>query len=97
LVSTLDDTLRLVDNENGDLLNYYSGHTNSTYKIESCFGGDSHIISGSEDGNLLIWDLLNTKVTSKITKAHSRAILSVDYHKGKMVSSGSDGGICLYE
>ena len=37
----------------------YSGHVNSDYKLDSCLSqDDSHVISGSEDGRVCFWDLV---------------------------------------
>lgn len=62
LASTLDNSLRLVDKETGELLNCYSAQNslrNNRYKIESTFSNtDSHVISGSETGEVLIWELV---------------------------------------
>lgn len=38
----------------------YSGHVNCEFKIESCISSsDKHILSGSENGNVYIWDLVD--------------------------------------
>lgn len=59
LASSLDDTLRLMDRANGTMLNAYKGHINNKYKIRSCLSNsDAYVLSGSEDGNIYIWDLL---------------------------------------
>jgi mitogen-activated protein kinase organizer 1 len=59
LASSLDDTLRLMDRANGTMLNAYKGHTNNKYKIRSCLSNsDAYVLSGSEDGSIYIWDLL---------------------------------------
>lgn len=43
----------------------YKGHKNDNYKIDSCLNcKDTHILSGSEDGSVYIWDLI--EVTSLI-------------------------------
>jgi mitogen-activated protein kinase organizer 1 len=70
LASTLDGTVRLFDKESGELLNQYAlhdvlitcsftGHLNKTYKLENCMPpNDAFIYSGSEDGRILCWDLV---------------------------------------
>lgn len=41
------------------LLIRYAGHENSNYKIDSCISSsDAHILSGSEDGQVYIWDFV---------------------------------------
>jgi len=37
----------------------YQGHKHSSYKVESCLNNkDTHVFSGSEDGKVFIWDLV---------------------------------------
>ena len=63
LTSTLDDTLRLFDRENGELLTEYRGHKNSQYRLTATISfTDAHVISGSEDGKIYMWDLVEVFV-----------------------------------
>ncbi len=40
----------------------YAGHVNSDYKLDSCLSqNDSHVISGSEDGRVCFWDLVEVR------------------------------------
>lgn len=83
LVSTLDSTIRLMDKGNGQLLQSYKGHTNKDYRIRSVLGmADSVVISGSEDGKLYAWDLLEGKIIEKI-----------DAHEGKVASAVACNGV----
>ena len=37
----------------------YKGHKNTKYKIDSCMNNkDDQVLSGSEDGYVYIWDLI---------------------------------------
>ena len=37
----------------------YKGHSNSDYKLDSCLShDDAHVVSGSEDGRVCFWDLV---------------------------------------
>ncbi|KAG0373985.1 hypothetical protein BGX24_010977 [Mortierella sp. AD032] len=95
LASSLDDTLRLMDRANGTMLNAYKGHTNSKYKIRSCLSNsDAYVLSGSEDGSIYIWDLLEGEVVHKV-EAHSKIVSSIDYHpnQDRMCSASVDGSI----
>ncbi|XP_065179715.1 WD repeat domain-containing protein 83-like isoform X4 [Sycon ciliatum] len=59
LVSSLDSTMRLVDKATGQVLCSYTGHKNSKYSIDNCLSAkDTHVISGSEDGRICFWDLV---------------------------------------
>lgn len=59
LVSSLDGKLRLLDKDTGELLGEYTGHQNTQYVIDNCLNEkDTHVISGSEDGKIYFWDLI---------------------------------------
>lgn len=62
LVSTLDSTVRLFDKSNGELLSTYKGHANQKYKVDSALTNtDAYVISGSEDGSVCFWDLVEVR------------------------------------
>lgn len=97
LVSTLDSTIRLMDKGNGQLLQSYKGHTNKDYRIRSCLGmADSIVISGSEDGKLYAWNLLDGKVIETL-EAHGGKVGSAVACNGvkKEWASGGVDGECL--
>lgn len=82
LVSSLDSVIRLMDKSNGQLLQSYTGHSNKDYRIRSCLGlADAVVISGSEDGHIFAWDLLEGTVIAKI-----------DAHDGKVASAVACNG-----
>lgn len=71
-----------MDKGNGQLLQSYRGHTNKDYRIRSCLGiADAVVISGSEDGHLYAWDLLE-----------GTAIQKLDAHNGKVASAVACNG-----
>ncbi|KAI9818367.1 MAG: hypothetical protein M1826_001389 [Phylliscum demangeonii] len=77
LVSTLDNTIRLLDRGNGALLQSYQGHRNTDFRIRSCLAlHDAFVVSGSEDGKIYVWDLLDGKVVKQL-----------DAHAGKVASA----------
>ncbi|KAF9571598.1 hypothetical protein BGW38_008600, partial [Lunasporangiospora selenospora] len=95
LASSLDNTIRLMDRANGGLLNAYKGHKNDKYKIRSCLSNtDAHVLSGSEDGGIYIWDLIEGQVVHRI-EAHSKIVTSITYHptQDRMCSASVDGSI----
>ena len=77
LVSSLDSTLRLMDRGNGQLLKAYrdEGFKNKELRVRSCLGmNDSVVISGSEDGVIWAWDLLEGEVLRKFGHQHAREL-----------------------
>ena len=43
-------------------MNEYSGHEHEKYIIKSCFSfDDAYVASGSEDNQVLIWDLVEVR------------------------------------
>ncbi|KAK8203599.1 hypothetical protein M8818_005249 [Zalaria obscura] len=69
LVSTLDSTLRLMDKRDGKLLQAFRDNEfeNKNYRLRSTLAAaDSLVISGSEDGNIFVWDLLSGSLKHKL-------------------------------
>ena len=98
LISTLDSTIRLIDKGNGKLLQSYTEHKNTDYRIRSRLAlSDSTVISGSEDGSIFAWNLLDRSVTERLVGAHGQKVVSaVDYNSGsgrvgQWASAGGDG------
>ncbi|MCJ1257664.1 hypothetical protein MMC24_005490 [Lignoscripta atroalba] len=99
LVSTLDSTIRLMDKGNGQMLQCYRGHGNKDYRIRSCLGlADAVVVSGSEDGEIYAWDLLEGKVIDKL-KAHDGKVASALAFSGarkEWASAGVDGTVVVW-
>lgn len=99
LVGSLDSTMRLMDKSNGQLLNEFKkGHKHTEYKIESVLTNtDAYAITGSEDGKIYIYDVLEGNVVSTLD-AHKGAATTLNYHpqEAKMLSAGSDGLIHVW-
>ncbi|KAF2422203.1 WD domain protein [Tothia fuscella] len=65
LLSTLNSSLHLLDKSTGSILKSYKSPTfkNETYRIRSTLGlNDAVALSGSEDGNVYVWDLVDGDV-----------------------------------
>ncbi|XP_060592589.1 WD repeat domain-containing protein 83-like [Ruditapes philippinarum] len=93
LVSTLDNSLKLMDKDSGEMLNEYTGHKNSDYRIDSCLNSkDTHILSGSEDGFVYIWDLIEGKVIHKLAHEGQKVVHSLTYHPSEtcLVTAAGD-------
>lgn len=94
LVSSLDSVIRLMDKGNGQLLQSYIGHNNKDYRIRSCLGlSDAVVISGSEDGQIFAWDLLEGTVIEKLDAHDGKVASAVACNGGRKewASAGVDG------
>lgn len=97
LVSTLDSHIRLFDKSTGSCLQTYSGsHVNTDFRVRSCVGGpgDAWVLTGSEDGKIVAYDLLEGREVACVKGQHQGKVVScVAFHpKGKQwVSVGVDG------
>lgn len=107
LVSSLDDHIRLLDKDTGELLNQYTSHCNSEYKLDSCFtNDDAFVMSGSENGKIYFWDLVEATVTQTLeqttpssSKGRPCVIYSLSYHPSKicLLSAGSYGPVNVWK
>ncbi|RKP24322.1 nuclear mRNA splicing protein [Syncephalis pseudoplumigaleata] len=99
LVSTLDARIRLLDKENGGLLNEYTGHEHKEYRLRSCLAPmDTHVISGSEDGAIVFWDLLEGNEVRRL-KGHHNVVSFVDAHPKEvgLLSASFDGNVIVWK
>ncbi|EWC45000.1 hypothetical protein DRE_06280 [Drechslerella stenobrocha 248] len=99
LVSSLDGTIRLMDKAGGGCLQSYRGHTNGEYRVQSTFAMvDSYVVSGSEDGWIYAWDVLEGKCVVK-ERAHGGKVVSavaVNDARREMVTAGVDGTVVVW-
>lgn len=94
-VSCLDNKIKLVDKNAGEILKEYSGHRSNTYTVGCAYTfDDSHIISGSEDNYIYIYDILKENYVKKL-KNHCRNISFIDVspEKTKFLSASFDNTI----
>ncbi|KAF1954090.1 WD40 repeat-like protein [Byssothecium circinans] len=77
LVSSLDSTVRLMDRGNGQLLKAYrdEAFVNTDLRVRSTLGlNDSVVVSGSDDGMVFAWDLLEGECLHKFRHAEMREV-----------------------
>jgi mitogen-activated protein kinase organizer 1 len=98
LVGCLNNSIRLLDKSTGEHLSTYTGHKNLTYKIDSCLSNDdAYVLSGSEDNNIHIWDLVNASSVLAL-KGHFGPVCGLAYHptQNMLLSSSADSTVRLW-
>ena len=79
-------------------LSEYTGHKNDDYKLDSALShNDAYVVSGSEDGDVCIWDLVSGDTIFR-RKAHASVVASIAYHPKKplMISASVDGVVKVW-
>ncbi|KAJ5605698.1 hypothetical protein N7510_008479 [Penicillium lagena] len=108
LAWTLDNCVRLWDYRESRCIKTYQGHVNIKYSLGGGFGRyglpgameDAFVVSGSEDGAVICWDLVSKKILQRI-EGHTDVVLGV--HTGTLagkrliVSAGLDKTIRVWE
>ena len=82
-----------------DILFRFKGHMNKDYKVDSCLSSsDAQVISGSEDGRICFWDLVEAKIVHTLEKAHQSVVYSISYHPTEicLLSASSDGKVKVW-
>ncbi|KAI4937626.1 hypothetical protein J4E85_000061 [Alternaria conjuncta] len=80
LVGSLDSTVRLMDRTNGELLKTYKDDSfvNRDLRVRSTLGlNDSVVISGSDDGMVLAWDMLEGTCLHKFKHSDMREVRGI--------------------
>lgn len=105
LAWTLDDAIRLWNFREGRCVKTYAGHVNSGFKLVGCFGtyvrrgtgeAEAMVVSGSEDGRVVVWDV-QSKVVRQEWEAHKGVVFGVDWcASGLLCSGGEDGWVKIW-
>lgn len=97
VISCLDGAIHITERSSGSLLNtMYGGHKANRYSIQCAVSPDDNsIISGSEDGSVVLYDFMSKKVVQRLI-GHVRATCSVSCHPSldhsSVILSGSYDG-----
>lgn len=102
LLSSLDSTIRLFEltDTKGILLREYKGHKNETLRCNTAILHDEkHLVGGSEDGSIVIWNILSSIPTSHIKQYNNFAVCNVISHPSfdRLVSASMNGEIYVWE
>jgi mitogen-activated protein kinase organizer 1 len=100
LVSCLDSTVRLLDRSNGELLAEYRGHKHTESKSNCLLTrNDAYVVAGSEDGTVVLWDLVDDKSVAARLAGHVRPVTSVAYSRTRnaLLSTSVDGTARLWQ
>ncbi|XP_015791163.1 WD repeat domain-containing protein 83 isoform X3 [Tetranychus urticae] len=99
LISCGNGVIKLLEKETGEILSEYRGHVNNKYRLESgLINNDSIVVSGSEDANLVCWDLIQKKVIQRVYHANHRVVHSLSCHPSKNeILTSAEGSIHLWE
>ena len=100
LAGLLDDRLVLLDRSSGETLAEYKGHQNSKLKVDCCLThDDAYVVSGSEDGKVYFWDLVDAKIVRSFPVNPHGAATTLAWHpEGSfLLTSSSTGDISMWK
>ena len=79
----LIDHLRLLSSINSNHFRY-TGHKNTEYRIDSCLDHtDNYVISGSEDGTVYMWSLVEGQMVCRLEHVGNKVVHSLSPHPSK--------------
>lgn len=111
LVSSLDSTMRFFDRGTGKCLQSFrdEGFKNETYRMRSVLAmGEAYAVSGTEDGRVLVWDVLTGVVAQRLwhksesaaqTIASKKDVVSAvawNQLRKQWASAGGDGTVVVW-
>ena len=89
----------------GKVVKTYMGHLQRGFAVGGCFGGvggeGAFLVSGSEDGGVVAWDVSSKEVLWRGSERHRDVVLAVDWTRlkdarGLIVSAGKDRDVRLW-
>lgn len=101
-VSCLDGTIRLMEQDTGELLNtYVSHHVAGKYALQcGLTADDAHVVTGSEDGRAVYYDLVKGTMAQSLS-GHLRPTCSIAAHPDRqhtsvLVTASYDGNAVVW-
>ena len=101
LAAQLGGRLALLDRASGRLLAEYRGHRNEAAKLECGLSlSDAFVASGSEDGRLVFWEVVDGAVAAEV-QAHGpgKALCGLAFHpsdEAALLTCATDGLVKLW-
>lgn len=100
LVNKQDNEAQLIDLVSRNSVQKFLGHTGGDYLIRSAFGGanESFVVSGSDDGNILIWHKTIGAAVERLPGHVPRcnAVAWNPADPGMLASCGDDGSVKIW-
>lgn len=79
MVTTNDSRIRFIDIQNGKIIYKIKGHKNETFPVRASMSEDlSHVVCGSEDGEVYLWSQIQSTVVTMSKKGLFGKLMSAD-------------------
>lgn len=87
----------MIEKGTGTKIQEYSGHNLGQFGIDVVFNTrDTHVMTGSLDGKLYIYDLMRPQPV-KVIPAHKQVLSAIGIHEtGGIVTASHDGTVCYW-
>ncbi|KAJ2452041.1 Astra associated protein 1 Asa1 [Coemansia sp. RSA 2336] len=73
----------------------FRGHQSAVNCVHFMCDG-RFLVSGDQDGNLIVWNMLLKRQLTSITAAHAGAILAISSTETTIITQGRDNKLCLW-
>ncbi|XP_023347673.1 WD repeat domain-containing protein 83 [Eurytemora carolleeae] len=99
LVSAVSSSLKLFDKTTGEMLQEFMGHINKDYRLECCMDfSDKYVLSGSENAQVYIWDLVEGGCVAKLDHLNLGAVHSLAPHPSTaQLLTGAQGTLTVWD
>ena len=95
LAGVVESRLALLDASSGEVLAEYRGHAHERSAIASTLSSDDALVaSGSEDGRVVMWELVDADVVASIDAHPKHSACGLDWHpRGDVMATGGTDGL----
>ena len=96
--STFYVIVSLIEKGSGTKIQEYSGHSIGQFGVDVVFNTkDTHVMTGSVDGKLYIYDLMRQQPI-KMIQGHKKVLSAIGIHEvGGLVTASHDGTVCYWK